>query len=165
MRIAVFPGSFDPITWGHIDLVKRASSIFDKVIVLVAKNSSKSYFLSDVERCEITCEVIRSLSLAGVSVDRHDGLVVDYALRHNVGFIVRGMRAFHDFECEFERYVVNSELSSAVDTVFLPSSTKYLFVRSDFVKELMKNKNFDLKGFVPELVQNKLKSKFIDKLS
>ena len=165
MRIAVFPGSFDPITWGHIDLVKRASSIFDKVIVLVAKNSSKSYFLSDVERYEIACEVIRSLSLARVSVDRHDGLVVDYALRHNVGFIVRGMRAFHDFECEFERYVVNSELSSAVDTVFLPSSAKYLFVRSDFVKELMKNKNFDLKGFVPELVQNKLKSKFIDKLS
>ncbi|WKC58439.1 pantetheine-phosphate adenylyltransferase [Borrelia sp. P9F1] len=163
MRIAVFPGSFDPITWGHIELVKRASSIFDKVIVLVAKNSSKSYLLSGSERYELTCEVIRSLSLSEVFVDRHDGLVVDYALSHNVGFIVRGVRAFHDFECEFERYVINSELSSAVDTVFLPSSARYLFIRSDFVKELMENKNFDLTSFIPELVQNKLKSKFIDK--
>ncbi|UER67848.1 pantetheine-phosphate adenylyltransferase [Borrelia sp. BU AG58] len=165
MRIAVFPGSFDPITWGHIDLVKRASFIFDEVIVLVAKNSNKSYLFSDAERYELTCEVMRSLSISKVFVDRHDGLVVDYALRNGVGFIVRGIRAFHDFECEFERYVINSKLSSAVDTVFLPSSTKYLFVRSDFVKELIKNKNFDLSSFVPELVQNKLKFKFVDKWS
>ncbi|AYE36551.1 pantetheine-phosphate adenylyltransferase [Borrelia turcica IST7] len=165
MRIAVFPGSFDPITWGHIDLVKRASLIFDKVIVLVAKNSSKSYLLSDVERFELTCEVIKTLSIAKIFVDKHNGLIVDYALKNSARFIVRGIRAFHDFECEFERYIINSELNSEIDTVFLPSSSKYLFVRSDFVKELIKNKNFDLSRFVPELVQNKLKSKFIDKWS
>ncbi|QMU99451.1 pantetheine-phosphate adenylyltransferase [Borrelia sp. A-FGy1] len=165
MKIAVFPGSFDPITWGHIDLVKRASFIFDKVIVLIAKNSSKSYLLSEVERYELTCQVIKSLSISKIFVDRHNGLIVDYALKNNARFILRGIRAFHDFECEFERHIINGELSPEIDTVFLPSSSRYLFVRSDIVKELIKNKNFDLSSFVPELVQNKLKSEFIDKWS
>ncbi|WP_445436130.1 pantetheine-phosphate adenylyltransferase [Candidatus Borreliella tachyglossi] len=163
MRIAVFPGSFDPITWGHIEVVERASLIFDKVIVLVAKNSVKSYLLSDIERYELTCEVIASLGFSKVFVDKYDGLIVNYALANDIGFIVRGIRVFHDFEFEFERYIINKELSSVIDTVFLPSSARCLFVRSDFVKELIKNKNFDLCKFVPELVQKKLKAKFIDK--
>ncbi|AHH08669.1 pantetheine-phosphate adenylyltransferase [Borrelia anserina] len=165
MRVALFPGSFDPITWGHIDLVKRASMVFDKIIVLVANNSAKNYLLSDIERYELASEVISSLKLPRVIVDRYDGIILDYALKNSIGFIVRGVRAFHDFEFEFERYVVNNKLSPLVDTIFLPSSNKYLFVRSDLVKELMKNKNFDLSSFIPELVQKKLKSKFVDKLS
>ncbi|WP_024653348.1 pantetheine-phosphate adenylyltransferase [Borrelia persica] len=165
MRVALFPGSFDPITWGHIDLVKRASFIFDKIVVLVANNSTKNYLLSDIERYELTFEVIMSLGWEKISVDRYDGIVLDYALKNNIGFIVRGVRAFHDFEFEFERYVVNNKLNSSIDTIFLPSSDKYLFVRSDLVKELIKNKNFDLSNFIPELVQKKLKSKFVDKLS
>ncbi|AHH10895.1 Phosphopantetheine adenylyltransferase [Borrelia coriaceae ATCC 43381] len=156
MRVALFPGSFDPITWGHIDLVKRASSIFDKVIVLVANNSSKNYLFSDVERYELACEVIASLGWSRVFVDRYDGIILDYALKNDIGFIVRGVRAFHDFEFEFERYVVNNKLSPSIDIVFLPSRDKYLFVRSDLVKELIKNKNFDLSNFIPELVQKKV---------
>ncbi|UPA18161.1 pantetheine-phosphate adenylyltransferase [Borrelia puertoricensis] len=165
MRVALFPGSFDPITWGHIDLVKRASLIFDKVIVLVANNSAKSYLLSDIERYELTFDVIASLGWSKIFVDKYDGIILDYALKNDIGFIVRGVRAFHDFEYEFERYVVSNKLSPSIDIVFLPSSDKYLFVRSDLVKELIKNKNFDLSSFIPDLVQKKLKSKFIDKLS
>ncbi|ASQ29439.1 pantetheine-phosphate adenylyltransferase [Borrelia miyamotoi] len=165
MKVALFPGSFDPITWGHIDLVKRASLIFDKIIVLVSNNSAKSYLLSDIERYELTCEVILSLGWSNIFVDRYDGIILDYILKNNIGFIVRGVRAFRDFEFEFERYIVNNKLGPSVDTVFLPSSDKYLFVRSDLVKELIKNKNFDLSNFIPELVQKKLKFKFIDKLS
>ena len=165
MRVALFPGSFDPITLGHIDLVKRASVIFDKIIVLVANNSIKSYLLNNFERYELTCEVISSLGLPNVFVDRYDGIILDYMLKNNIGFIVRGVRAFRDFEFEFERYIANSKINSCVDTVFLPSSDKYLFIRSDVVKELIKNNNFDLLNFIPELVQKKLKCKFIDKLS
>ncbi|BCR22112.1 pantetheine-phosphate adenylyltransferase [Borrelia sp. HM] len=165
MRVALFPGSFDPITLGHIDLVKRASLIFDKIIVLVANNTIKNYLLSSFERYELTCEVISSLGLQNIFVDRYDGIISDYILKNNIGFIVRGIRAFRDFEFEFERYIANSKFNPYVDTVFLPSSDKYLFVRSDIVKELIKNKNFDLLNFIPELVQKKLKYKFIDKLS
>ncbi len=93
MKVAVFPGSFDPITWGHIDLIKRSLAIFDKVVVLVAKNKSKKYLLSDVERFSLTKDVISSLNFLNVFVDRYSGFIVDYALINSIKFIVRGIRA------------------------------------------------------------------------
>lgn len=163
MKVAVFPGSFDPITWGHIDLIKRSLAIFDKVVVLVAKNKSKKYLLSDVERFSLTKDVISSLNFLNVFVDRYSGFIVDYALINSIKFIVRGIRAFNDFDIEFERYLINNKLNFKIDTIFLPSSAEHLYVRSEFVKELMMKKDVDLSHFVPELVFNRLKSKFIDK--
>lgn len=133
-RIAIYPGSFDPPTLGHLDLVKRAVKIFDKVIVAVAHNKAKSDFFSPADRVEMLEELVRGIS--GVSVDHFEGLTVEFARKHNATAIIRGLRAISDFEFELSMAINNQKLDPGIDTVSLMPSEPYLFLSSRLVREI-----------------------------
>lgn len=157
MKIAVYPGSFDPITKGHLDILKNAASIFDKVIIAVAHNGEKKGFLSVEERVELIKKSIPHLE--NVEVDSFEGLTIEYAKKHNAEVLIRGLRAVSDFEYEMQLSQANSALASEVKTVFLTTKPKYNFISSSTIKEIFLN-NGDISKFVPEPVFNYLDKEY-----
>ncbi len=155
-KIAIYPGSFDPITYGHIDIIKRASLLFDEVVVAVARNLSKTPLFSEEERVAMIREAIRELPT--VSVDSFQGLLVDYARSLEAQAVIRGLRAVSDFEYELQMALVNRKLDEHMITVFLMPHEKYSYLNSSIVKELVRF-NGDVSSFVPPHVEENLLQK------
>ncbi|MBR1754435.1 pantetheine-phosphate adenylyltransferase [bacterium] len=157
MNLAIYPGSFDPITKGHLDILKTGSEIFDKVIVAVLHNPKKNAFLSLDERVSLIREVTKNFP--NVEVDSFEGLTVEYAKNKGANILIRGLRAVSDFEYEMQLSQANSALSKNIKTVFLTTKPKYNFISSSTVKEIF-GFGGDISAFVPEEVENFLKKKF-----
>lgn len=156
MKTAIYPGTFDPVTNGHIDVIERAIGIFDKVIVAVARNSAKNPLFSEAERIEILRKVLKSYR--NVRVDSFEGLLVDYAVKKNATAVVRGLRAISDFEYEFQMALMNRKLANTISTVFLMPHEKYTYLNSTIVRELALLGG-DVSEFVPPVVEKYLKRK------
>ncbi|MFA7659347.1 MAG: pantetheine-phosphate adenylyltransferase [Candidatus Gastranaerophilaceae bacterium] len=156
MKIAIYPGSFDPITKGHLDVLKTGSEIFDKVIIAVSKNSPKKGFLTVEERVELIKASIEGLD--NVEVDSFEGLTVEYAKSKGAKVILRGLRAVSDFEYEMQLSQTNSALSEGIKTVFLITKPKYNFISSSTVKDVVLMGG-DVSKFVPEAVNEYLRFK------
>lgn len=158
MRIGIYPGSFDPVTNGHIDIIERSIGLFDHLIVTVAKNTQKSKSLFSVEeRVDILKTILDKYS--NVSVDTFDGLTVHYAINKNAVAIVRGLRVITDFENEFVFALTNKKLEPKIETIYLMTKAEYSFVSSTTVKEVASFSGC-LSGMVPELVAQKIKEKY-----
>lgn len=156
MKTAICPGSFDPVTNGHLDVVRRAASLFDRVIVLVAVNSEKKGLFSPEERCDLLRRV--TADLKNVTVETDDGLLADYARRKGAAAIVKGLRAMSDFEYEFQMALTNRKLNPAVETVFLTTTAEYMYVSSSLVKEVARLGG-DISPFVPAPIINDILKK------
>jgi len=156
MANAVYPGTFDPITFGHIDLLNRASVIFDHVIVAVAHNSSKQPLFSMQERVELAREVLADHD--NVSIVGFDNLLVDFTKEHNASVILRGLRAVSDFEYEFQLAGMNRNLAPDIETIFLTTAEQYACLSSTLVKEVARLGG-DITNFVPEQVLAEMKLK------
>ncbi len=145
MNIAIYPGSFDPVTNGHLDIIKRSSKIFDKVIVAVARNPNKTPMFTIQERVNFLERVVKSIP--NVEVDHFEGLLVDYVKEKNAIVIIKGLRAISDFEYEFQMALMNRKLDKSIETLFMMTSYKYSYLSSSMVKEIGK-----LGGCIGELV-------------
>ena len=157
MRIAIYPGSFDPITYGHLDIIERAAKIFDKLIVTISKNAGKAPLFSIEERIELISEVLSVYP--NVTVDSFNGLTINYANNQGAQAIIRGLRAISDFENEFQMALTNKKLATELETIFLMTKPEYSFLSSSMVKELAMFGGC-VKGFVPAIVETRLKAKF-----
>ncbi|MBE3579190.1 MAG: pantetheine-phosphate adenylyltransferase [Caldanaerobacter subterraneus] len=157
MRVAIYPGSFDPVTYGHIDIIKRGANLFDKLIVAVLLNPAKRPLFSIQERIELLKEVTKDIP--NVEVDYFDGLLVEYAKKVNASAIIKGLRMVSDFEYEFQMALVNKKLNPSVETIFLMTSAKYGYLSSSLVKEIAQFGGC-LSEFVPDIVAEKLMEKF-----
>ena len=156
-KIAVCPGSFDPITNGHLDIVRRGAEIFEEVIVVVFKNQSKSPLFTVEERIELIKEATKDLP--NVSVDDSKGLVVDYAKEKNASAILRGLRAVSDFEYEMQITSMNRKLNADIETLFMMTNNQYSFLSSSIVKEAARYQS-DVSDLVPAAVEKALKEKY-----
>ncbi|TSA27602.1 MAG: pantetheine-phosphate adenylyltransferase [Ignavibacteriales bacterium] len=157
MAKVIYPGTFDPVTNGHIDIVSRAVELFDQVIVTVAKNPGKTALFTVEERVEMLKESFKDL--AKVVVDSFDGLVVDHARNLNAIGIIRGLRAISDFEYEFQMALMNRKLAGEITTILLMPHAKYTYLNSTIVRNLAQFQG-DISEFVPPIVVEKLKLKF-----
>jgi pantetheine-phosphate adenylyltransferase len=157
MRIAIYPGTFDPITNGHLDIIERAIKLFDTVIVTIARNSSKNPLFSDKERLEMIREVVKHLKQ--VEVDSFDGLLVNYAKKRNATAVLRGLRAISDFEYEFQLALTNRKLNDSFESVFLMPSERYTYLNSTIVREIARLGG-DVSDFVPPIVKKAFDRKF-----
>lgn len=146
MKIALCPGSFDPVTLGHIDIIERTAELFDKVIVLVMSNSAKHSLFSIDERVELLKRCIKN---SNVEVDTYNGLLVDYAKKVDAVAIVKGLRAVSDFDYEFQQALTNKSLLPQIETVFLAAKGANMFLSSSMVKEVC-SLNGDISRFVPK---------------
>ena len=153
MKIAIYPGSFDPITNGHLEILKRALNIFDKVIMLVAINPNKKTRFDEKERVAMIKEAIND---PRVEVDSYCGLTVEYAKKHGASHLIRGLRAVTDFEYEFSLASANDYIDSSIDTVFLMSKAEKSFINSSMIMELYQN-GVDISSLVPPSVLKRLK--------
>lgn len=156
MKIGIYPGSFDPVTKGHLDIIRRSSKMVDVLIVAVLKNNSKSPLFSVEERVSMLKEVTKDIS--NVQIDSFSGLLVDYARKNNASIIVRGLRAVTDFEYELQMSQTNRIMDSDVDTIFLTTSLEYAYLCSSTVKEVAMYGG-DVSKFVPEYVADKINDK------
>ena len=156
-KIAIYPGSFDPVTNGHIDIAERALKIFDKIIVAILHNPIKKFLFSVDERAEM----LRSSfdAYPNIEVETFDGLLVDYASKKGSTAILRGMRAVSDFEYEFQLALMNRRLNRDIQTVFLMTGLRWIFTSSSIIKEAAQFGG-DIKTMVPPIVNQKLKEKF-----
>lgn len=159
-KIAVYPGSFDPVTNGHIDVIKRAIQLFDQVIVAVIENPAKKAVFSVDERMDMLRVVTRGLS--GVVVSHFGGLLVDYVRKKRAKVIIRGLRAVSDFEYEFQMALTNRKLASSIETVFLMPAEAYTYLSSSIVKEVV-SLNGNVKGLVPRQIEARLRRKLLTK--
>lgn len=155
-QIAIYPGTFDPVTYGHIDLIKRAQEIFPELIIGVAHNPHKKPLFSVKERVQMLKQAVSGFS--GVSVESFDGLVVDYAARHKARVLIRGLRMLSDFEYEFQMALTNRKLDSRVETIFLMPHESYSYISSRLLKEVA-SLGADISSFVPGYVEKALKKK------
>lgn len=159
-KIALYPGTFDPITNGHIDLIKRALKFFDKIIVAIGENPAKKPLFSLEERMEMITKSLEELNLLDrVEVDFFSGLLVEFAKKKGATAIIRGLRAVSDFEYEMQMALMNRKLSNSIDTLFLMPSLKYIFLSSSIIKEAAKYGG-SVEDLVPKIVSQKLKEKF-----
>ncbi len=156
MKLAVYPGSFDPLTNGHVDIIERGMHLFDKIIVAVLVNVEKAPLFSMQERIEILRDVFKGQP--NVEVDTFDGLLVDYVATRHADVIVRGLRALSDFETEFQMALMNRRLSPHVETVFMMPAEKYTYISSRLIKEVF-SLGGQVHGLVPEVVETRLKQK------
>lgn len=147
MKTAIYPGSFDPVTSGHLNIIRRASSIFDKLIVCVMVNAGKNPMFTQEERADLLRRVTKDLT--NVEVDCSDELLAEYAKRRNCSVIVKGLRAGSDFENEFQMAMINHKLNPQLDTMFLTAEHQYMYLSSSAVRELGAY-NVDLSEFLPE---------------
>ncbi|MFH1645331.1 MAG: pantetheine-phosphate adenylyltransferase [Candidatus Omnitrophota bacterium] len=155
---AVYPGSFDPITYGHIDLIKRALKIFDRVVVAVANNTSKTALFSVEERVKLIKNATKNLK--GLEVDSFNGLVVDYVREKKAKVILRGLRMISDFEYEFQMALTNRRLCQDVETIFLMPNESYSYISSKLIKEAVAL-GADVRPFVPAFVATALKKRML----
>jgi pantetheine-phosphate adenylyltransferase len=156
MRIAIYPGSFDPLTNGHLDVVQRAAKLFDRVIVAVAKNESKNPLFTLEERKALVKQAVAHLP--NVRTDSFDGLLVEYVAARKARAIVRGLRAVSDFEFEFQLALMNRKLDESIETIFMMPKDTYTFLSSRIVKEIARLGG-DVSAFVPVHVQTALRKK------
>jgi pantetheine-phosphate adenylyltransferase len=156
MRTAIYPGSFDPLTNGHLDVIQRAAKLFDRVIVAVAQNESKQPLFTLAERQELVRASVATIT--NVEVDTFTGLLVNYVERRSGQAIVRGLRAISDFEFEFQLALMNRKLNERVETIFMMPKDTYTFISSRIVKEIARLGG-DINGFVPPPVQTALLAK------
>ena len=155
-QTAIYPGSFDPVTNGHIDLMERACHIFDRVIVAVANNQQKSPLFSIDERLAMVQQATRKLK--NVQVEAFDGLVIEYARKKKIKVLIRGLRMISDFEYEFQMALTNRRLAPLIETVFLMPSEHYSFLSSTLLKEAA-SLGADISSFVPKFVEQRLKAR------
>jgi pantetheine-phosphate adenylyltransferase len=155
-RMAVYPGSFDPVTFGHIDLIDRTVGLFDELTIAVARNINKTGFFTVPERVEMITELTAKYD--NVSVDAFDGLLVDYIRNKRACCVVRGLRAFSDFEFEFQMALTNRKLNDDYETIFLMTHENYSFISSSLVKELIEFGG-DISSFVPPLIEERIWTK------
>ena len=156
-KIAVYPGSFDPITNGHLDIIERGLKLFDKIIVAILYNSAKKFLFTIEERIEMIEESLSGFS--NVEVDKFDGLLINYAKKREANTILRGMRAVSDFEYEFQLALMNRRLNREIQTVFLMTGLRWIFTSSSIIKEAARFGG-NIEGMVPPVVNRKLKEKF-----
>ncbi|UCH95130.1 MAG: pantetheine-phosphate adenylyltransferase [Candidatus Aminicenantes bacterium] len=156
-KIAVYPGSYDPLTHGHIDIIMRGLKIFDKIIVAALKNPSKTYLFSLEERMAILRETFKNNP--NIEVDLFEGLLVDYLKKKEVNTVVRGLRAISDFDIELQMALMNRSIKPQIETIFLVPSISYSFVSSRLVKEIYQLGG-EIQEMVPPIVDQKLKEKF-----
>ena len=156
MKTAVYPGTFDPITNGHIDIIKRALTIFDKVIVAISVDSMKNPLFTVEERIKMIREAIKDLQRK--EIDSFSGLLVDYAKKTNAIAVIRGLRAVSDFEYEFQMALMNRRLNENIETVFLMPNEKFTYLNSSIVREVV-SLGGDITDFVPENVKKELMKK------
>lgn len=159
-KIAVYPGTFDPITNGHIDIVERALGVFDKVILAVAINSNKTTLFSQEERLSLAKQVLEKYN--NVEVKFCKGLTVDFAMQEQATSILRGLRAVSDFEYEMQMALMNRKLQNKITTLFMMPNEKYTYLNSSIIRELAKY-NADVSDFVPSIVAHELRSKILSK--
>ncbi len=157
MRRAIYPGSFDPITNGHLDVIERARKLFDEVVVAVAHNDEKQPLFSLHDRLDLLGETAGKLD--NVRIAEFEGLLVEFARRQEAGAVIRGLRAISDFEFEFQMALMNRKLASAVETIFLMPKEEYTYLSSRIVKEIARLGG-DISGFVPACVAKALTRKF-----
>jgi pantetheine-phosphate adenylyltransferase len=156
-KIAVYPGSFDPITFGHLDIINRGLTVFDEIIVAVACNSQKNALFSFDERVDMIRQVVSDQSR--VTVDTFTGLLIDYVASRKAHVVIRGLRAISDFEYEFQIAQMNSCISQNVETLFMMTSLQYGYLSSSIVKEVC-SLNGNIDGFVPPEVKTALRAKY-----
>lgn len=157
MKTAIYPGSFDPVTNGHLDIIQRAAKMFDKVVVVVLINPLKSYSFSIPERCEFLRKV--TAGIPNIEIDSYDGLLADYFnRRQDIDVIVKGLRATSDFEYEFQMAHTNKDLNPRAETVFIPASLRTTFISSSMVKQVAMFGG-DLKNYVPACIHEHIRSK------
>ena len=160
MKTAIYPGSFDPITLGHINIIKRAANAFDKVIVCISVNSEKNGGLfTPEERLELMRQCVH---VDNVEFDVNSGLVAEYARQKGARVLVKGLRAVSDYEQEVQMAIINSKINPDLDTIFFPSSEKYTYLSSSVAKEMARY-NADLSEFLPREILEDVKKKLIEK--
>jgi len=155
-KIAVYPGSFDPPTFGHLDVINRSLEIFDKIIVLVSDNKNKNYMFSKDERFEMVKEMTKDIEK--VSVENLPGLLVDYLKKKKMRIVIRGLRITSDFDYEFQMSSLNRVLYPKIETIYIISDIKYILLSSSLVRELISN-NGDISKFVPPEVEKFIKNR------
>jgi pantetheine-phosphate adenylyltransferase len=155
---AIYPGSFDPLTNGHADLIERGSTIFDRLIVSILRNPEKQPLFTVGERREMLSEIIKARRWKNVEVDTFEGLLVDYVVRKKAQAVLRGIRAISDYEFELQMALMNRSLQPQIETVFLMPALKYSYVSSRLVREIAQLGG-SVSGLVPELVEKRLKHK------
>jgi len=155
-RLAVFPGSFDPLTNGHVDIVLRCAHLFERIVVSVLVNSEKTPLFSSEDRVAMIREVFREYP--NIEVDTFDGLLVDYARRKRASAIVRGLRAVSDFEYEFQMALMNRHLEPTLETVFMMPAEQYTYLSSRLIKEVFRLGG-DVRGLVPSVVEDRLRQR------
>jgi len=156
-NLAVYPGSYDPLTNGHIDIIERGLKIFDKIIVAVLKNPAKTYLFSLEERQQILRSIFKDPQK--IEIDHFEGLLVDYVNRKGINTVVRGLRAISDFEIEFQMAMMNRKIEPRIETIFFVPSDAYSFLSSKLVKEIYQLGG-EVGSMVPQIVDLKLKEKF-----
>jgi pantetheine-phosphate adenylyltransferase len=156
-KLAIYPGSFDPVTNGHIDIIVRGLKIFDFITVCILNNPTKRALFSVDERMEMLQNSLKGIK--NIDIETYDGLLVDYAVKRNAHAILRGMRAVSDFEYEFQMALMNRRLNRNIQTVFLMTGLRWIFTSSSIIKEAARFGG-NINGMVPKIVQQKLKDKF-----
>lgn len=157
MTRAIYPGSFDPVTWGHLDIIQRSAAIVDELIIGILVNKGKTPLFSMEERLEMVKETTKQIP--NVRVETFDGMTVDFARRNQAKVIIRGLRAVTDFEIEMQIAQTNRTVDPGIETVFLNTSLEFAFLSSTIVKEIA-SYHSDVSNYVPEAVEKKLREKF-----
>ena len=153
---AVYPGTFDPITKGHLDVINRAQKLFSKIVILVAHHNEKNPLFTVEDRRKMIKEAVRGMK--NVKVDSYDGLLVDYAKKNNIRVVIRGLRAISDFEYEFQMALMNRKISPEVETIFLVPHESFTYLSSSLIKEIIEVGG-DISHFVPSVVNKFLKKR------
>ena len=156
MSVAVYPGSFDPLTNGHVDIITRGARLFDRIVVAILVNAEKSPLFTMEERVDIAREVFKSVP--NVEVDTFHGLLVDYVERRRAQVIVRGLRAVSDFEYEFQMALMNQRLNGKIETIFMMPAEQYTYTSSRLIKEVFRLGG-RVHGLVPDMVEDRLRTK------
>lgn len=157
MKIAIYPGSFDPVTLGHLDIIERIAKVFDKVIIGILVNKNKTPLFSVEEKMDMLKEVTKHLP--NIEIIAFEGLLIDFAKQQNANVIVRGLRGVTDFEYELQMAQGNQQFYKEVETMFLATSAKYSYISSSMVKEIA-HFGGDVEGFVPDYVKERIKEKY-----